>query len=230
MKNIWLILFGIASLVNLAGVFFENPTLVFATKPFLMPLLFLWLATETRNQPPRFLKKMTFAGLAFAMLGDVLLMWGNQPFFFMLGLVAFLFTHLSYIGGFSSICNLDKGFLRQQPSIVLPFVAFGGGLVWMLWSGIPAGMKLPVSIYAAVITAMTLSVLNLRQTVARHVFQSLFAGALLFMLSDSLIAWSKFGGNASAVTGLGVMATYIAGQFLIVKGVRDFLLHRLETS
>lgn len=221
-------MFGIASLVNLAGVFFENQILIFATKPFLMPLLILWLATETRDHPPRFLKKMTFAGLAFATLGDVLLMWGSQPFFFMLGLMAFLFTHLSYIGGFSSIRNLDKGFLRQQPYIVLPFAAFAIGLVWMLWPGIPVGMKLPVSIYAAVITAMALSVLNLRQTVAEHVFQSLFAGALLFILSDSLIAWSKFGSNASSLTGLGVMATYVAGQFLIVKGVRDFLLHRAE--
>lgn len=230
MKNIWLPLFGIAALINLAGVFFENQTLIFATKPLLMPLLILWLATETRDQPPRFLKKMTFAGLAFATLGDVLLMWGSQPFFFMLGLVAFLFTHLSYIGGFSSIRNLDKGFLRQQPYIVLPFAAFAVGLVWMLWPGIPAGMKLPVSIYAAVITAMALSVLNLRQAVTAPIFQSLFAGALLFMLSDSLIAWSKFGGNASPFTGLGVMATYVAGQFLIVKGARDFLLHRSEAS
>jgi uncharacterized membrane protein YhhN len=229
MKKIWLPAFILVAFANLAGVLLDYKLLIFITKPFLMPLLGIWLAVETSHQPPRFLKKMMFAGLSFATLGDVLLLFGEQPFFFMLGLVAFLFTHLSYIGGFSSISNLDKGFLRKQPAWVLPFVIYALGLVFWLWPGIPAATKLPVSIYAAVITGMALSVFNLKGNISAQSFQSLFAGALLFMLSDSLIALSRFGGNFN-FPGWVVMTTYLLGQFLIVNGVRHVLTTRRDDS
>ena len=223
MKNIWLPAFILVSLVNIAGVAMGNKDLVFFSKPLLMPTLAVWLAMETHHQAPRFLKKMVFAGLAFATLGDVLLLFGGQPLFFMLGLVAFLFTHLSYIGGFSSISNLDKGFLRQNPVWALPFVAFTTVLLWSIWKGIPAAMDIPVGIYAVVITVMALGVVNLKGSVAAATYRILTAGAILFLLSDSLIAMSRFGG-AFPSPGIWIMATYVVGQFLIVKGVRDILV------
>jgi uncharacterized membrane protein YhhN len=222
MKNVWLPAFILVSLVNLAGVALGNNDLIFYTKPLLMPLLAMWLAMETFGRPPRFLKKMLFAGLAFATLGDILLMFGDQPLFFMLGLVAFLFTHLSYIGGFSSIRNLDNGFLRSNSSRILPYALFAAGLLWGLWDGIPEAMQLPVTVYALVITAMTLSVVNIKGSIPAATFRMILAGAILFMLSDSLIAANRFGGGIPS-PGILIMATYIAGQFLIVKGVRDIL-------
>ena len=225
MKNIWLAAFALASLANLAGVVLEDKTLIFITKPLLMPLLAVWLAMETRDQPPRFLKKMVFAALGFAWLGDVLLLWGEKPFFFMLGLAAFLFAHLSYIGGFSSVKNLDSGLLRRQPGWVLLTAIFAIGLLWVLWPGVPEGMRLPVGIYAAVISAMTLSVVNTKENVANKIFQTLVVGALLFMASDSLLAVNKFGSKFPAA-GLLIMTTYLAGQFLLAKGVRDVLRAR----
>lgn len=222
MKNIWLIAFALASLANLAAVVLENKTLIFITKPLLMPLLAIWLAMETVGGPPRFLKKMVFAALAFSTLGDVLLLWGERPFFFMMGLLAFLFAHLSYIGGFSSVKNLDSGLLRRQLWRVLLMAIFAIGLLWQLWPGIPEGMRLPVSVYAAVISAMVLSVVNIKEGVSRKIYQTLLVGAMLFLVSDSLIATSRFGGKFPAA-GLLVMATYLAGQFLLVKGVRDIL-------
>lgn len=224
MKKIWLSAFALVSLLNMIGVAMENKGLIYLTKPLLMPLLALWLTMETLNQPPRFLKKMVFAGLAFGTMGDILLLNGDQPLFFMLGLIAFLFNHLSYIGGFSSVSNFDKGYLRQQPSWVLPFVLFPAGLLWWLWDGIPDPMKLPVGIYASVITVMALSVVNLRGHVVLATYRVMTAGALLFMLSDSILAAGRFG-SAIPASGIFIMATYIAGQFLIVKGVRDHLLH-----
>ena len=229
MKNIWLPVFVLVALVHLAGVFLEHKFLVFSTKPFLMPLLAMWLAMGTHGHPPHFLKKMVFAGLAFATLGDVLLLFGEKPLFFILGLVAFLFTHLSYIGGFSAISNLDKGFLRERPTWGLLFVVYAVGLTGWLWPGIPEAMKVPVAIYAAVITSMAMSVFNLKRSISNKLFQTLFAGALLFVLSDSLIAVSRFG-DAFTSPGWVIMATYLAGQFLIVKGVRDFLLLRSGDS
>lgn len=224
MKNIWLPAFVLAALANLAAVAMENKSLIFITKPLLMPLLAIWLATETRHVPQRFLTKMMFAGLAFATLGDVLLLWGEQPLFFIFGLVAFLFTHLSYVGGFTSIVSLEKGALRRQPWQILLMAIFAFGLLWQLWPGIPPDMKLPVSIYATVISAMVLSVANLQGGILAKIYRTLATGAILFLGSDSLIAASKFGGKFPA-SGLLIMATYLGGQFLLIKGVRDFLLH-----
>lgn len=224
MKKIWLPTFILVSLINLTGVAMGNKNLVFITKPLLMPLLAVWLAMETHHRPPRFLKRMVFAGLGFATAGDVLLLYGEQPLFFILGLVAFLFTHLSYTGGVSSVSNLDNGFLRRNPSLALPFVFFSLGLVWWLWAGIPAAMQIPVAVYATVITVMALSVVNLKGHVPVTIFRTLMAGAILFMLSDSLIAASRFGGAFPFPPGFLIMATYLAGQFLIVKGVRDKLV------
>lgn len=229
MKNIWLPVFILVAFANLTGVLLDYKPLIFSTKPLLMPLLAVWLAMETRHQPPRFLKKMMFAGLGFATLGDVLLLFGEKPLFFILGLVAFLFTHLSYIGGFSSISNLDNGFLRRRPTWTLPFIVYAVGLVYWLWPGIPEAMRLPVGIYAAVITCMAMSVFNLKKSISEQSFQSLFAGALLFVLSDSLIAVSRFGGTITS-PGWIIMGTYLVGQFLIVKGVRDVLTSRHDNS
>lgn len=224
MKNIWLPVFIAVSLLNLAGVATGNDKLVYFTKPLLMPVLALWLSEDTRHHPPRFLKRMVFAGLAFATLGDILMMFSEQQLFFMLGLVAFLFTHLSYIGGFSAIRNLDKGALREQPLWLLPFVVFLAGLLWWLWPGIPEAMRLPVAIYACVITAMALSVANLAGHVPAAVHRSMLFGAILFMLSDTLIAIHRFG-NALPSPGIAIMLTYLIGQFLIVRGVDDVLHH-----
>lgn len=224
MKNIWLPAFILVSLLHLAGVATEHETLIFMTKPLLMPALAVWFLMETRQGPAHQLKTKILAGLAFATLGDVLLLYGDQPLYFMFGLVAFLLTHLSYIGGFTGIRGLSKGYLRQQPMWVLPFAFFVLGLVGWLWPGIPAGMKLPVSIYAAVITTMALSVANLKGVISARVRQVMLMGAILFMLSDSLIAVSRFG-SGFPVPRAAIIVTYIIGQFLIVRSARDILWH-----
>lgn len=218
MKKMWLYAFTAVSLANLAAVALQNQSIIVATKPLLMPLLGGWLASQTYHDPPRFSKRTVFAGLAFATLGDIFLLFGEQPVFFILGLLSFLFTHLSYIGAFSAITRDQKGYLRYHPGWFVPFLAYPVVLLWILWPGID--MKLAVSIYAVVITAMGLSVLNLYGHVKNDIFRPLMAGALFFMLSDSLLAMRKFG-TAGDWAPLAVMATYIAGQFFIVKGVRD---------
>lgn len=226
MKNVRFIAFSLISIAYLIAQIADQHTLIFILKPLLMPLLAWWLANETRDVPPRFLLRMVLAGLIFSTLGDVLLLFAggeSGALFFLMGLVAFLFTHLSYIGGFSSLVNHKNGFLRSQPWWALPFLVFLTGFLWWLWPGIPTDMRLPVSVYAGVITTMALSVVNLRDAVTPKIFWPMLAGALLFMLSDCLIAAHKFG-NALGEAGLAIMVTYLVGQFLIARGVRDILI------
>ncbi|HNM27623.1 MAG TPA: lysoplasmalogenase family protein, partial [Saprospiraceae bacterium] len=63
------------------------------------------------------------------------------------------------------------------------------------------------------------SVINLNRQVQQPIFSQLLAGALLFVLSDSLIAINKFGHPFNGAR-LMIMVTYLLGQFLLVSGAR----------
>jgi uncharacterized membrane protein YhhN len=214
------ILFGLLCAAHLVALGLQMPPLVQWTKPLLMPTLALWLALETRDSS-RFLRTAWLSGLAFSTLGDVLLMFPGD-LYFMLGLGAFLLAHLFYIGGLWSCMQGRPGLLRRQPLWALPFLAYLLGLLYWLWPGIPAGMRLPVALYGVVISVMAMSAAHLKGVVGPGVLRLLFWGALLFVLSDSLIALGKFGG-LELPTRLAVMVTYLAGQFLLAQGVRRVL-------
>lgn len=222
MKNLWKILFGIACIVQLLALLLKIPVLVFISKPLLMPLLAAWLASETTTT--RFLRKAWLSGLIFSALGDMLLLFSREEhgeIFFVLGLAMFLMAHLCYIGGLWFILKGKRGFLRQRPVWALLPAAYFVALMGYLWPGIPSGLQFPVGAYAIVITIMTSSVLQLRTNVATPIFRLMLLGALLFVLSDSLLALEKFG-NLPAVP-LSIMATYLLGQTLMALGMMRYL-------
>ena len=64
---------------------------------------------------------------------------------------------------------------------------------------------------------MALSVMQLRTHIPNAVFGIMMLGAMMFVLSDSLLAVGKFGQiNTGSIS---IMATYIIGQALLVQGV-----------
>lgn len=66
---------------------------------------------------------------------------------------------------------------------------------------------------------MAMSALNLWVLVSKPAAQSLFGGALLFVASDSLLAFNKFyDPTAISYAGFFIMLTYILGQYFIVNG------------
>ena len=220
MKNLARIVFFAVVLLHLLGIALANQTLVQFSKPLLMPTLAGWLLLAVhRDQRSTFLFRAVMGALVFSTLGDVLLMFSG-PLFFLLGLFSFLLAHVFYIGAFVSVAGFKNGFLARNPLWSLPFLTFPALLLVFLWDGIPAGMRVPVAIYAGVIAVMALSVLNLKGKIAGPAFTSLFAGALFFMLSDSLLALNKFG-QAFEGAGMAIMVTYILGQFLLVRGVEQ---------
>ncbi|MBK9336676.1 MAG: lysoplasmalogenase [Lewinellaceae bacterium] len=223
---LWLGAFALLAVVELTGEALENRSLILFSKPLLMPVLAIWLMRRTPGIR-RFFRHTILSGLLFATLGDIFLMFAGGAYdalFFLLGLGAFLTTQACYLGGFLSEVNLRNGYLRKQPYWSAPFGLFLLSLLAWLWPGIPEGLQQPVALYGAIITAMVLGVVNLKGYVHRDVFGSLLAGALLFLLSDCLIAAGRFGYPFPG-SSVAVMATYIAGQWLIVRGVAKQLRH-----
>lgn len=231
MKNkhtLWLIAFGVLSALHLWAVWAGQQTWVYWTKPWLMPLLGVWFALEM-PVAGKFARNTLLSALAFATAGDALLMFAGGPagaLFFLLGLGAFLLTHFFYTGFFFAKDRRHNGFLMKKPFWALPLIALTGGLMVWLWPDIPAKFQVPVIIYAVMITAMALSVVNLYNQVSPAVFRVLLAGALLFLVSDSLLAVNKFG-HAFEEARLAVMTTYLGGQFLLISGANR-MLHRAQ--
>jgi uncharacterized membrane protein YhhN len=192
-----------------------------------MPLLAVWFYYQTIGHHP-FLRKAILSGLGFATLGDLLLMFTGRAggeVFFLGGLVAFLMTHLFYIGGFFSHKSFRSGIVGRNPLWILPFLIYLAGFLWWLWPGLSGLMHWPVAIYAGVIMVMALSVLNTWGYEPAGIFRWLMAGAILFVLSDSLLAVSKFHEPFAGDRVL-IMATYIVGQWMLVKGTVDVIRSR----
>ncbi|MCG5445259.1 lysoplasmalogenase [Micromonospora sp. NIE79] len=179
------------------------------TKPLLMPLLaaYLWqVSAERATRPDRLL----LAALAFATGGDVALMIDGTGWF-LAGMACFLGTHLCYLAAFTRHGAATA--LRRAPLVAVPLgyaVLTVVALTWM-WAGLSdAGLAVPVAGYALALAAMA-------STAATQGWR-VGLGAALFLGSDLLIA----AGVAEVARPPGapvlVMATYAAGQALIVTG------------
>lgn len=216
--NTRLIPFVITAIIELIGEMTGNMTFIGITKPLLMPALALWWYYSTADNQVRWRWTVMIA-LLFSTAGDILLMKsGEYASFFLLGLSAFLVAHLMYIRTYLLIANGRRGFLQQYPWAIGVFGLYLGGLLFWLWGGIPLAMKGPVAIYALIITVMAALALHLRGLLTTRSANWLFLGAVLFVLSDSLIAVNKFGG-AFPDARVAIMGTYIFGQYAIVKGL-----------
>lgn len=221
---VWLGVFAALALLEMSGEALQNSTLIFMSKPLLMPLLIVWLIRRTPGVQ-RFFRNTFIAGLISATAGDILLMFTGGEYdalFFLLGLGAFLGTHLCYLGGFFSEVSLKNGYLARQPLWIVPFALFLAGFLYWLWPDVPEGLRQPVALYAVVISTMVLSVVNMYGRLWPEVFHGLLFGALLFLLSDCLIALHKFG-HPFPGSRVAIMATYLTGQWLIVRGVSERL-------
>jgi uncharacterized membrane protein YhhN len=211
--------------LDLLAVSVGNRTLELISKPFLMPILAFWFYQSTRGNDSK-LRKSILWGLAFSTLGDILLMfvpmYEKVPFF-IFGLLAFLIAQLCYSIGFLSKLSLKQGLLSKKKLAILAFLLYYLLLLSFLWGKLPKEMKLPVSIYGAVICFMAISAANWKGNLSSKPYNLVFLGAVLFVISDSLIAVNKF---AMPIVGLhfAIMLTYVLGQYLIAKGAKEAIL------
>lgn len=184
-------------------------------------MLFVWFLLQTRDNPHPS-KRFFVAGLLFSAVGDILLMFvkiGGE-LFFLLGLGSFLFAHLSYIGSFTKFPAFSAGAIGVRKWLIMPFLMMLAGALMMLWDSLGAFL-FPVVVYASVIVSMSAFAFNMKNRVADNIFQMLFNGAVLFVISDLIIAMKKFKYPelSEASSGLAIMATYLLGQFLLTFGM-----------
>jgi uncharacterized membrane protein YhhN len=193
-------------------VLIQFPEWEIYSKPLLMPALALFFVSKSPTVCGR-LKAWVLAALFFCWLGDVLLLFeGQAEMFFIFGLIAFLLGHILYVISFQ---QSTKGRMHFSLIWIFFFISYGVMVLNNLWDHLN-GMKLPVSLYAIVISLMALTA-TARTTVKRSYYQ-VFFGAVLFMFSDTIIAFNKFMINVPFAS-VFIMATYLLGQWLIIRGI-----------
>jgi uncharacterized membrane protein YhhN len=159
-------------------------------------------------------KLALMAALLGSLAGDVLLLLPGQ---FVGGLVCFLLAHLAYV----------RALTRRAPWMpwrgALGAVALvGAGMYAVLWhGGLPIALQLPVAAYVVVISLMGAQSLGRARVLNDLAAWRVAAGALCFMVSDSVLAYNRFVSPLPAAQLL-VLGTYYAAQILLVSG----LMHR----
>lgn len=201
------ILFLIVVFLHIAGVMF-NEELAFLSKPFLMISLVLVYMVSVKK--PNF---WFVSALFFSFWGDVLLLFKEQ--FFVFGLGSFLLAHILYIKITSKF--IKKISLQKVILICLPFLVFLISLIFLINENL-GEMKIPVIIYGIVISSFgAVSLLNYNQEKSTTNLW-LFLGAVIFIISDSLIAINRFY-KPKEMYQVCIMITYIVAQYLICKAV-----------
>jgi uncharacterized membrane protein YhhN len=172
------------------------------------------------------------AGLLFSLVGDVFLMLRRG--LFLLGLAAFLLTHISYTIGFNPVPPMRVQHLVAALLISL-LVALPAREVYRrvaaaLQASGKARLKLPTLVYALALCIMLISALFtlLRGDWVPIYSLAVSAGAILFILSDTLLVWNRFVLPLPS-SRVWVHITYHIGQALIVIGATfQFLIAHLS--
>jgi uncharacterized membrane protein YhhN len=162
---------------------------------------------QTQNQR-NFQDKWMLIAFFFSMLGDTFLMLQGEKYF-MFGLGSFLITHLFYI------FVLSRNRLKANLLARISFLSFSGIMLFVLQHSISDSLIIPIIIYMITITFMAISASE-RNTNPES-YRLVLLGAILFVLSDSLIAINKFVMPIPFSTIL-IMGTYVLAQYLICVG------------
>ena len=202
-------LFVTVALLDIIAIVTEREALRYFFKPmviFSLALLY-WLSSTSKN-------KWYLMALSGSFLGDVFLLFEGQ-LYFMLGLGSFLLAHLFFI---KIVFNtLTKPKLN---TVLLSAVVFSGFLLVLLYilGSHTGNLLIPVMVYGLVISSFgcisLISYLNLKSKASLM----LFLGALVFIFSDTLLAFNKFI-NTTEVLGVVVMGSYIVAQYVIFRAV-----------
>jgi uncharacterized membrane protein YhhN len=220
-RNYGLIVFVFVAIVHLFSIAVDISELRFVTKLLLMPILAATVFCASDS--PK--KNYIITALVFSFLGDFfLLLESKMPLFFIFGLLAFLITHVLYIIFFTKTTSAGKSLLRTQPYIPFLIMAYGVGLVYLLYPSL-GSLKIPVIVYAGIICSMLLCTFHVYKTVGAITGLQFIAGALLFVISDSLLAINKFY-KPLPFAALFIMLTYCAAQYFIVRA----FIHRREKN
>ena len=183
-------------------------------KALIIPLL-IWLYLRFIKGEGNGFHRMIILALVFSWIGDITLQLVQfREDFFLVGLGSFLVAQLIYTIAFFS--TKGANIIIKRIYLVLPMVIYGVLILIVLWDGL-GDMMVPVTVYCIVILTMLLAAVNRMKKVNPQSFQLVLFGAILFVLSDTMIAINKFT-HPYELARIAIMFSYITAQYLIAIG------------
>lgn len=219
-RHIPLMVFALASASQMVAAEAGWMQLEHIAKPLIMVALAWYYVMHTaRGQR----SVAVVLAMLFSFLGDSLLMYATvRELYFMAGLGAFLLAHICYILAYRQ--HQDDPEEQAQALVgvhrvrmALPVILAGSGLVVVLYPAL-GDLKTPVLVYATVLVVMVLTALFRFGRTAMPSYWMVFGGAILFMMSDAMLAVNKFLEPLSHGN-FWIMSTYVSAQYLIIRGL-----------
>ncbi|ENZ03261.1 hypothetical protein HMPREF1092_00447 [Clostridium thermobutyricum] len=202
-----IILFLIVSILHVISCYKENQKLRNITKPLLMPILILNFLFNGKD-----INTIIILSLFFGFLGDVFLIKSKNSNFFIIGLLSFLIGHIFYIVELFKNINFKNFYFIYLFTLLIPII-----ISYFIYKTIKHNLynfKIPVIIYIFIIGFMlSLSIFYFLTNTTSFSFIAML-GAILFVLSDSILSISTFKGSFKRDSFF-IMITYIMAQFLL---------------
>jgi uncharacterized membrane protein YhhN len=184
-----------------------------------MPVLMIVFFFYSQNKSSLHYGKYVWAALLLAWLGDIFLLNTNTVCF-LAGMLSFLAMHIIYASVFFQLNPIHPKQLQPivVPAIVLAVVCYS--IFQRIQSNLGV-LQIPVLVYMTVICCMFLLALNVmgNKNYNHLATRYLVPGALLFIVSDSLLALNMFYYHYNAL-GIAVMLTYGGAQYVLVEGMK----------
>ncbi len=191
---------GVAAVVNWWSRSTGSRPLEYASKPATMVLLIgVALALDPHHADRR---DWFVAALVLSLAGDVFLMLPSDRF--VAGLGSFLLAHVAYVVGIDLHPGSAPALGVSALVVAVAAVVVGTPVARGAASSGGARLAGPVVVYMVVISAMVVSAVAAGPWLAG-------AGAVLFFVSDGLIAWNRFVAPLRRAP-VAIMVTYHLGQ------------------
>ncbi len=228
-NRIFILLFWINALIHVFSIILDLYFMILITKPLIMPLLAGVYFFKTRDIKRRVPVIYLYLAMLFSFFGDVLLMFMDQgEIYFISGLAAFLFAQVFYIITYRH--NRYKKSNVPGQAIKMAYSLLALAYTVILWISLfphLGEMLLPVTLYTITIFGMVITAIFRYNRTSTLSFYMVFFGAVIFLLSDSIIAINKFMVPVLYERIL-VISTYMIAQFLIISGLAEHLNHRQD--
>lgn len=196
------------------------------TKGLLMPLLFGIIVCEVEHTNKWWSIRVICMALLFSLIGDLVLVGDSiTKLNFAIGLGFFWVAQICYILFFYRKRPFRKKnalFLFIAALCILAYIIVMSILMWAKMD--KQSLTIPVLLYSFTIGFMLLCAFNIQNShrLNKIAVSYFIPGALLFVLSDSIIALNRFY-YAKPVSDIYIMLTYGLAQFLIVFGAVKFI-------
>eukprot|EP01119_Soliformovum_irregulare_P008833 TRINITY_DN21941_c0_g1_i1.p1 TRINITY_DN21941_c0_g1~~TRINITY_DN21941_c0_g1_i1.p1 ORF type:complete len:306 (+),score=15.98 TRINITY_DN21941_c0_g1_i1:118-1035(+) len=188
------------------------------TKPIPMMLIISTVAVFILLYGPSFFHTFTLLGLILSLAGDIILINEGDDHF-LLGLCVFLLAHIMYIVAFSVRPRKNYPRVGMHYMRAIPFVAVGSVITSILTTKLPRDNMIlfgGVCAYGFILIIMgwraSARIGYHGETKSSQMIA--LAGAILFIISDCLLAFNKFH-TPIPFAQIFVLSTYWMGQSLI---------------